>query len=60
MQADVLTRGAACCQLNKTVSIYYGLPHAVKTESSLMRLYFFLVYDRVVVLQGLQVQEAGV
>ena len=40
VQADVLTRSAACCQLNKTVFISYGLPHTVKTESSLMRLCF--------------------
>ena len=40
VQADVLTRSAACCQLNKTVFISYGLPHNVKTESSLMRLCF--------------------
>ena len=31
-----------CCQLNKTVIIPWGLPHAMKTDSSLTRLLFLL------------------
>ena len=37
MQADVLTRSAACCQLSKTVFISYGLPHTVKTIEACQR-----------------------